>query len=128
MPQKKIERNYLAKQTIANARIWFRYRAKIIDNIKGNRSSLWTGRMQCRHCNTGEIETQEHIETCIFFETYKGTLNLNKGEDKLIFWRKVITALKYLKLENKDLFDHRIGAIDSVNDATRSEAGSEDIP
>ena len=34
MPQKKIERNYLAKQTIANARIWFRYRAKIIDNIK----------------------------------------------------------------------------------------------
>ena len=82
--------------------------------------------MQCRHCNTGEIETQEHIETCIFFETYKGTLNLNKGEDKLIFWRKVITALKLLKLENKDLFDHRIGAIDSVNDATRSEAGSEE--
>ena len=67
MPQKKIERNYLAHQTIANARIWFRYRAKIIDNIKGNRSSLWTGRMQCRHCTTGESETQEHIEECAFF-------------------------------------------------------------
>ena len=78
-------RNYLAKQTIANARIWFRYRAKIIDNIKGNRSSLWTGRMQCRHCTTGEIETQEHIEECTYFETYKGTLNLSKEEDKLIF-------------------------------------------
>ena len=82
--------------------------------------------MQCRHCNTGETETQEHIETCTFFETHKGTLNLNKGEDKLIFWRKVITALKVMKLTNKDLFDHKIGAIDSVNDAIRSEAGSEE--
>ena len=44
----------------------------------------------------------------------------------MFFWRKVITALKLLKLENKDLFDHRIGAIDSVNDATRNEAGSEE--
>ena len=62
MPQKKIKRSYLAHQTIANARIWFRYRAKIIDDIKGNRSSLWTGRMHCRHCTTGESVKQEHIE------------------------------------------------------------------
>ena len=33
MPKKKIERNYLAKLTTANARIWFIYRAKIIDNL-----------------------------------------------------------------------------------------------
>ena len=62
MPQKKIERNYLAKQTIANARIWFRYRAKIIDNIKGNKSSLWTGRMQCRHCNTRACHIFPNLE------------------------------------------------------------------
>ena len=82
--------------------------------------------MQCRHCNTGEAETQEHIENCKFFEDHKGTLNLNKGEEKLIFWRKVITALKIMKLNNKDLFDHKIGAIDSVNDAIRSVTGSEE--
>ena len=82
--------------------------------------------MQCRHCNTGEIETQEHIETCTYFETQRGTLNLNKGEDKLIFWRKVIAVLKCLKLNNKDLFDHKLGVIDLINDATRSEAGSEE--
>ena len=124
MPQKKIERNYLAHQTLANARIWFRYRSQIIDNIKGNRSSLWTGRMQCRHCTTGENETQQHIEECTFFNTYKGTLDLSKGGDKLIFWRKVISALKLLKLANKELFDHKSSAIDTVNDAPRSEAGS----
>ena len=48
MPTKKYERNYLAKQTTANARIWFRYRSKIISDIKGNQSSKWTGHMQCR--------------------------------------------------------------------------------
>ena len=85
MPTKKIERNYLAKLTTANARIWFRYRTKIIDDIKGNKSSLWTGRMQCRHFNTGEPETQEHIEECSHFAKERATLNLEEGKDKLIF-------------------------------------------
>ena len=31
-----------------------------------------------------------------------------------------------MKLTNKDLFDHKIGAIDSVNDAIRSVTGSEE--
>ena len=48
-------------------------------------------------------------------------MDLSKGGEKLIFWRKVISALKYLKLANKELFDHTIGAIDTPNDATRSE-------
>ena len=85
---------------------------------------LWTGRMQCRHCTTGGNETQQHIEECTFFNTYNGTLDLSKGGDKLIFWRKVISALKLLKLANKELFDHKSSAIDTVNDAPRSETGS----
>ena len=51
-------------------------------------------------------------------------MDLSKGEEKIIFWRKVISALKDLKLANKDLFDHTIGAIDPVNDATRSKTCS----
>ena len=62
MPSKKIERNYLADMTLADARLWFRYRCKILDNIKGNRSSQWEDRMHCRHCTTGENESQEHLE------------------------------------------------------------------
>ena len=81
--------------------------------------------MQCRHCNTGEPETQEHIEKCTYFAKQRGTLNLDEGGDKLIFWRKVIYVLKCLKLNNKDLFDHKIGVVDSSSDAT-SDAGSEE--
>ena len=79
--------------------------------------------MQCRHCTTGARETQQHIEECTFFRKYRETLDLSKGGEKLIFWRKVISALKYLKLANKELFDHTIGAIETVNDSTRSETG-----
>ena len=113
MPTKKIERNYLAKLTTANARIWFRYRSQIISDIKGNQSTQWTGRMQCRHCNTGSDETQEHIERCTHFAKERETLNLDEGIGKLIFWRRVVYKLKCMKLQNKDLFDPKIGAMDS---------------
>ena len=66
MPITKIERNYLQDMTLADARLWFRYRCQIIENIKGNRSSQWENRMHCRHCTSGENETQEHIEICTF--------------------------------------------------------------
>ena len=41
MPTTQIERNYLQDMTPADARLWFRYRCQIIENIKGNRSSQW---------------------------------------------------------------------------------------
>ena len=103
MPNKKVERNYLANLTLSDARIWFRYRSQILENIKGNRSSNWVDRMHCRHCTTGLRETQKHIEECTFFRKYRETLDLTKGEHKLIFWRRVTRVLKDLKIANKDI-------------------------
>ena len=123
-PNKKIERNYMANLTLSDARIWFRYRSQILENIKGNRSSNWVDRMHCRHCTTGLRETQKHIEECTFFRKYRETLDLTKGEHKLIFWRRVTRVLKDLKIANKDMFDHTIGVINPINDATRSETCS----
>ena len=54
MPITKIERNYLQDMTLADARLWFRYRCQIIENIKGNRSSQWRNKMGCRHCTSAE--------------------------------------------------------------------------
>ena len=47
-------------------------------------------------------------------------MDLTKGGEKIIFWRKVIRALKDLKTANKDMFDHTIGIINPINDATQS--------
>ena len=109
MPPKKIERNYLADLTLLDARLWFRYRCQILDNIKGNRSSQWENRMHCRHCTTGLRETQDHLEVCTFFRKYRETLDMTRGDHKLIFWRRVTRVLMDLKIANKDIFDHNFG-------------------
>ena len=93
----------------------------------GNKSSLCKGRMQCRHCNTGEAETQENIEKCSYFAKERSTLNLDEGKDKLIFWRKVIFVLKFMKLHNTNLFDHKIGVVDSSSDATSDDCSEEQV-
>ena len=83
--------------------------------------------MQCRHCNTGDEETQEHIETCTHFAKERETLNLEEGIGKLIFWRRVVYKLKCMKLQNKDLFDHRIGAVDSSAGATSEDLATRQV-
>ena len=55
------------------------------------------------------------------------TLNLEEGKDKLIFWRRVIYVLKCMKLQNKDLFDHRIGAVDSSAVATSEDLATRQV-
>ena len=45
----------------------------------------------------------------------------------MIFWRRVIFVLKCMKLHNKDLFDHRIGAVDSSMDATSGDISEEQV-
>ena len=77
--------------------------------------------MQCRHCNTGSDETQEHIERCTHFAKERETLNLDEGIGKLIFWRRVVYKLKCMKLQNKDLFDPKIGAVDSSTGTTSED-------
>ena len=127
MPTKKYERNYLANLTTANARIWFRYRSKIISDIKGNQSSKWTGQMQCRHCNLGCDETQEHIEKCTGFSGEREKIDLSKGEGKLVFWRRVVYKLKYMKLNDETFSDVPNTAVDSSTCVTSEDQANRPV-
>ena len=111
MPTEKTERNYLQDMTLADARLWFIYRCQILDDIKGNRSSQWENRMHCRHCITGENETQEHLEKCTFFRKYRESLDLTIREHQLKFWRRVTHILKDTKIANKDMIDNNTSVI-----------------
>ena len=79
MPTAKRERNYLKRIYMMNARVWFRYRCKITAHIKGNKSSMYKDNIRCRLCNSGENETQEHMENCDFTKEMRA--NLNKGKE-----------------------------------------------
>ena len=87
MPNTKRERNYLKDMKLADARLWFRYRCQIIDNIKGNRSSQWKHNMACRLCTRGENETQEHVDVdrCSYSITKREGLDLTIRMQKKVF-------------------------------------------
>ena len=68
---------------------------------KGNRSSQWRDDMECRHCTTGEHETKDNLETCIFFRNKRVGLDLTIRMHKLIFWRRVTQTLKDIQYNNK---------------------------
>ena len=102
-PTTKRERNYLREMTLTNARLWFRYRCKIIDHIKGNKSSMYKDNMACRLCTRGENETQEHFKKCEFTKDMRINLDLEIRDDKIALWRKITIALKDIYEPKKDV-------------------------
>ena len=79
---------------LTNARLCFRYKCKIIDHIKGNKSSLYKNNMHCRLCTTGENETQEQLEICEFTKEMRKNLDLGKRDAKIVLWRKITRELQ----------------------------------
>ena len=73
---------------INDARVWFRYRSKMTVRVKANRSSEFRNNMGCRHCNTDEVESQAHLETCAGTKDMRKDLDMTKENDHMIFWRK----------------------------------------
>ena len=65
------------------------------DNIvKGNTSSTIRQNMECRHCNTTDEETQEHLEIRKGTEDLRKDLGLEKEHDHMLLWRKLTRRLK----------------------------------
>lgn len=62
----------------------------------------FAGNMACRHCDTGETESQKHLELCpgTIYES-RNLDNLNKVYNKSIFWRRMEPILKQIENNNK---------------------------
>ena len=108
--------------TLTNARLWFRYRCKIIDHIKGNKSSVYTNNMACRLCTSGENETQEHLEKCNFTKDMRKNLDLNIREDKIVLWRKITRALKDIYEPKNKVINKKIS--NSIDSTMKINAGT----
>ena len=65
--------------------------------IKANKSSEFRSNMGCRHCNTDEIEFQEHLEVCTGTKDLRVNLKMNVPNKHSIFWRRMSKRLKDLK-------------------------------
>ena len=68
--------------------------------IKANRCSTFRGKIECRHCNTGTDETQEHLGLCTGFSHEQRGLKMDTEKGKSIFWRRMAPKLKLLTNED----------------------------
>ena len=66
---------------LRNARLWIRIRSRMVKGVKKNRSSAHKNNMECRCCDSGEEETQEHLEACA------GTENERRGLEDWEKWQ-----------------------------------------
>ena len=65
--------DYLSYINLRNARQWIRVRSKMIRGVKKNLSSAHKNNMECRCCDSGAEERQEHLEGCAGTERETGT-------------------------------------------------------
>ena len=79
---------------LPDARTWFRFRCKIMNNIKGNTTSAFRENMQCRHCTPGEDEKQEHVEKIEFTKVIIKSMNIAKEREYMILWTKINKNLR----------------------------------
>ena len=75
--------------------------------------------MECRHCNNGDVECQEHLEKCSgTIDERRGLRNLEKGNNKLIFWQCLNRKPKD-KIINKKMHGRRKNNRNQLKDTPR---------
>ena len=74
------ERDYIKKMSLRDTR--FRMRSSM--TLTAKRSSMFSGDMGCRHCETEADETQEHLEICTGLSHEQRGLNMVEEKGKLI--------------------------------------------
>ena len=64
-------RDYLSYMNLRNARQWKIVRSRMTKGVKKNRSSTHKNNMECRCCDSGDEEKQEHLEVCVGTENQR---------------------------------------------------------
>ena len=64
---------------------------RLTDNPKDNTylTEMSYKDFSCRFCNTGEEETQEHLEVCVGCEFERRALQLSVRNDRVKFWLRI---------------------------------------
>ena len=95
------DNNYLNCLPLHRSRLWFRYRARAIKGVKYNCKNSYSD-LNCRFCDSQEIETQEHLESLEGNSFKRRWLNkLADWKDTLKFWEMMSIKLEKKK-KNED--------------------------
>ena len=86
---------YMKGKSVENCRMAFRIRCEMVEDIRGNykdkhRRKGGETAVLCQECSAEEIETQAHCLECPRWESLKSGLELDKIEDLVIFFQKLM--------------------------------------
>ena len=95
------ETHYLQTLSIPNCRVYIRYRARSLANVKMNAKKSWKDNLTCRYCATGAQESQEHLEVCNGTEFERRGLGMESFMGKVTFWRRMTVKLEKEKKKKK---------------------------
>ena len=92
------DNSYLACLPLSMSRIWIRYRARCIPEVKVNVKGSHKGNLKCRFCTSNESESQEHLEVCEGTERERrGLPDIMEGRgdwrELLKFWGRMMKKL-----------------------------------
>ena len=92
------DNSYLACLPLSMSRIWIRYRARCIPEVKVNVKGSHKGNLKCRFCTSNESESQEHLEVCEGTERERrGLPGIMEGRgdwrELLKFWGRMMKKL-----------------------------------
>ena len=96
--------DYLKQKSIENTRTAFKIRCSMVEDIKGNFKSKYRRNggeeaLLCQDCDCGEIQTQSHCLVCPKWEDIRTGLEMEKLEDVVKFFQKLLA--ERLKLKKK---------------------------
>ena len=87
------DNTYLSYMPLPIARIYFKYRARSIAGVKVNNKGSFKANLNCRFCDLGIEETQEHLEECGGTRYERRGLNLSGWFGLVSFWRRMMKKI-----------------------------------
>ena len=90
------ERHYLQTLSLPNARVYIRYRARSLANVKLNAKRSWKENLTCRCCDSDVQESQEHLEVCRGTEFERRGLGMEGFMGKVTFWRRMTVKMRQM--------------------------------
>ena len=94
------DNTYLSEMSLLRSRIWIRHRVRMIKGVKYNIKRSYKD-LSCRFCQSGEEETQEHLEVCVGCDFERRGLKMSVRSDIVKFWLRMEKKIMEKKLQEK---------------------------
>merc|ERR1711973_301842 len=95
------DNTYLSDMSLLRSRIWIRHRVRMLKGVKYNIKRSYKD-LSCRFCQSGEEETQEHLEGCVGCDFERRGLKMSVRSDIVKFWIRMEKKMVEKKLQEKN--------------------------